>query len=257
MKYAISLTLCLLLVSFARGQRSSYDPATKQESNPRESFVDFALKQINPQNTDYGCQLDEARRLAVDGSIRSIDSWTVLVAIGLLVLSFFMLVHQYRERNRRELIAAEFLAQYHNHWTDARQQAEDVIRRYNELVSTTNSAAEAALRAPSFDPERAQAGAVSHDLNSDMKAKLAQTAPAVTSVKSGDNGDGRSESVRGIKPPTVRQNRGPEVDLVAQISTLQQQLNASHEREKNLQKELTKAQRRVPSAQPRGTNPAS
>jgi hypothetical protein len=42
-----------------------------------------------------------------------------------------------------------------------------------------------------------------------------------------------------------------EVDLIAQISTLQQQLNASHDREKQLQKELNKTQRRVPSAQTR------
>jgi len=42
--------------------------------------------------------------------------------------------------------------------------------------------------------------------------------------------------------------------MIAQISTLQQQLHDSHEREKNLQKELTKAQRRATTAQPKEAN---
>ena len=123
MKCLLRLAVCLLLAlpaSVAWSQRSSYDPAEKQQSKPREGFVDFALKQINPQNTDYGCQMDEARKLLVDQTIKSIDSWAVLVALTFLVLSFFMLWHQHRERNRREVIAAEFLAQYHNAWMDAR-----------------------------------------------------------------------------------------------------------------------------------------
>ena len=255
MKYAFPLAVCLLLTlpaSSAWGQRSSYDPAARQPNKQRDSFVNFALKQINSQNADYGCQMDEARKLAVDETIKSIDSWTVLITFSFLVLSFFMLLHQHRERNRREVIAAGCLAQYHNNWIDARRQAEGTIRRYNELVNTTNSAAEAALRSQSFDPERAQAGAVKPDL-SDLKPQSASAVAATSNARTGENGAGRSDSGRGIKPP-VRQNREPEVDLIAQISTLQQQLNASHEREKNLQKELSKTQRRVPPEQPKDTN---
>ncbi len=244
MKCPSGITICLLLVltSMAWGQRSSYDPAAKQQSKPREGFVDFALKQINPQNTDYGCQMDEARKLVVDQTIKSIDSWAVLVALIFLVLSFFMLWHQHRERNRREVIAAEFLAQYHNAWVDARTQAADAIRRYNELVHTTNSAGEAALRSPSPDVETVQTRAVGRD----VKPQSAPAAAAKSSVKTGENVAGRTDG--------TRQNREPEVDLIAQISTLQQQLNASHEREKNLQKELSKAQRRAPAVQPRDAN---
>ena len=42
--------------------------------------------------------------------------------------------------------------------------------------------------------------------------------------------------------------------MIAQISTLQQQLHDSHEREKNLQKELMKAQRRATTTQPTEAN---
>jgi hypothetical protein len=245
MKRLFYLVVCLLLVlssSIAWSQRSSYDPAAPQQSKPREGFADFALKQINPQNIDYGCRMDEARKIVVDQTIRSIYSWAVLLALTFLVLSFFMLLHQRREGNRREVIAAEVLAQYHNAWVDARTQAADAIRRYNELVHTTNSAGEAALRSPSPDVENGQTKAVGRD----VKPQSVPVAAARSSVKAGDNGASRNDE--------TRQNREPEVDLIAQISTLQQQLNASHEREKNLQKELSKAQRRAPAVQLRDTN---
>jgi hypothetical protein len=242
MKCLLRIAVCLLLAlpaSAAWGQRSSYDPAAKQQTKPREGFVDFALKQINSQNTDYGCRMDEARKLAVDQTIKSIDSWAVLVALIFLVLSFFMLWHQHRERNRREVIAAEFLAQYHNAWVEARTQAADAVRRFNELVHTTNSAGEAALRPPTTEVENVQTRAVGRD----VKPQSVPAPAAKSGIKAGDNGAGRSDG--------TPQNREPEVDLIGQISTLQQQLNASHEREKNLQKELSKAQRRAPAAQPR------
>jgi hypothetical protein len=251
MKCPSGITICLMLIltSTAWGQRSSYDPAAKQQSKLQEGFVDFALKQINPQNTDYGCQMDEARKLVVDQTIKSIDSWAVSVALIFLVLSFVMLLHQHRERNRREVIAADFLAQYHNAWVDARKQAEDSIRRYNELVNTTNNGAEAALRSPSLGAGHVQAGAVKPDLGRAVRPPSAPAVAAKNTTKAGENGADRSDSGPSIKPP-VRQNREPEVDLIAQIGTLQQQLNASHEREKNLQKELSKAQRRAPAVQP-------
>lgn len=239
MKCGFLVSVCLLLAGAAHsawGQRSSYDPAAKQQSKSREGFVDFALKQINPQNTDYGCQLDDARQLAVDQTIKNIDSWAVLVAFGFLVLSFFLLLHQHRERNRREAIAAKFLAQYHNAWVDARTQASDAIRRYNELVHTTNAAGEASLRAPTTEKEGAQTRAVKADIGRSVKPQSVPLTTAGNDIKAGENGASRTQ---------------PEVDLTAQISTLQQQLNASHEREKNLQNELTKAQRRVPAVQAR------
>jgi len=252
MKYALCLAACLILlpVSAAQSRRSSYDPASQEPARQRDSFVDFALKQINPQNTDYGCQMDEARRLVVDETIKNIDSWAVLVALSCLVISFFMLLHQHRESTRREIIGAEFLAQYHNAWVDARNQAEQAIARYNQLVSRTYNAAEVAMRTPTPDGERGQTGTVRVDLSGDAKTQSTPPAPAKSNFKAGEN---RTDSSPTTRPP-VRRNGEPEVDLIAQISTLQQQLNASHEREKKLQKELAKAPRRPPSQPQTSTN---
>src|SRR5260370_7198951 len=100
MKCALLVAVRLLLAigtCTGWGQGSLYGPSSKQQSRPHEGFVDFALKQINPQNTDYGCQLDEARKLVVDPTVKSTDSWAVLAALGFLVLSFFLLLPPHRQ----------------------------------------------------------------------------------------------------------------------------------------------------------------
>ena len=242
--------ICLLLsVSWlpAWSHRSSYDPAARQPTKQGDGFVDFALKQVNSQNKDYGCQIDDARKLMVDETIKSITSWAVLVALSFLILSFFFLLHQHRERNRREIIAAGILAQYHNALIDARSQADDAIRRYNELVNRTNTATEACLRTASQPTERAQVTAsASHSARDVKQPKPASAAQPIDRSKTDENGAGRTEA--------APQNPEGESDLIAQISALQKQLHESHEREKNLQKELMKAQRRATAAQPKEAN---
>lgn len=257
MKRALKLVACTLVgiaVSSGWGQQSSYDPSAKQQGKPSEGFVDFALKQINPQNIDYGCELDEARKFAVAQTIKRIDTWAVFAALAFLVLAFIMLLHQNQERKRRELIAAEFLAQYHNSWVDARTHAADATRRYNELVDTANRTAEASLTSTSGDAHGPQTMVVKADLGRDATTRSVTGTASSVGIRADDDGANRSDSSQGIKT-SVQQNREPDVDLMAQILTLQQQLTASHEREKNLQKELARAQRRVPAAEPKDTNP--
>lgn len=247
MKRFIICLLILLSWLPAWSQQSAYDPAAKQSTKQGDGFVDFALKQVNPQNKDYGCQIDDARKLMVDKSIKSITSWAVLVALSFLILSFLLLLHQHRERNRREIIAAGLLAQYHNALADARSQADEAIRRYNALVNRTNTAAETALRTASQLPERAQATASAVLSARDVKQPKPTSAPSPKDrIKTDENGAGRTEA--------APQNREAEGDMIVQISTLQQQLHDSHEREKNLQTELMKMQHRLKAAQPKDAN---
>lgn len=241
--------ICLLIsLSWlpAWSQRSSYDPAAKQPAKQGDSFVDFALKQVNSQNKDYGCEIDNARKLMVDETIESVSSWAVLVALSFLILSLFLLLHQHRERNRREIIAAGLLAQYHNAFAGARSQADEAIRQYNELVNRTNRAAEAALRSASQPPERVQSAASAANPVRDVKPKPASAPSPKDKIKTGENGANPTE--------TGSPNLEADGDLIAQISTLQQQLHASHEREKNLQKELMKMQRRTEAVQSKDAN---
>jgi transposase len=244
MKLSIHLPVWLLLAAsaaLAMGQRSAYDPAARDQRKPREGFIDFVLKQINPENTDYGCKIEEARKLTVDETVKNIDFWAVLVALNLLILSFFMLRAQQRERNRLEVVAARFLAQYHNAWVDACTRAEQVIRRYNELANATGRAAETALLHQSPDAEPAQTAMLNGDTNLAVRQKSAAAGVAKNMVT-------RNEADASDSLPSKSSSRRhdqSEADFIAQIKTLQHQLTASHERENNLRRELSKVQHRA------------
>jgi hypothetical protein len=242
MKFVVMLVV-VTLAELSATVQFPHDPAAKKPSSERQGLVDFALKGINPQNTDYGCRIDEARKLLVDGTIKSLNSWAAGVALSLLALAFCVLIHQHQERNRRECIAARLLSQYHNGWVEARARAEDSILRHNELVEKINLGAETRLVRP--------------DLSQDPTGRSdpAQRPAVQTAVDPSAKPDRGSNVI--VSADSVRQKREPEVDFISQISTLQQQLTASHERERNLQKELTKAQRRTSVSQTRGSNPSS
>jgi len=249
MRRSFHLGVCLLqllLASIAWSQKSAYDPAAKAQDKPRDGFVNFALQQINPENKDYGRQIDEARKFVVAKTIKSVASWAVLVALGFLLLSFVMLLHQHRERDRREMIAADFLAQYHNAWVGARAQASEATERYNQLVQSTNRAEQAAARLSPAEAQGGVAGGAVGAPDTDRKPKAAHTTVTQTAPQSGATA---AQPDKATVP-----KRAPDMDLMAQISTLQQQLNASHERERNLQTELGKAQRRAASTQPKDSD---
>ena len=240
------LTICLLIplsLLPAWSQRSSYQPAAKQPTKQGDGLVDFALKQVNSQNEDYGCQIDNSRKLLVAETIKSVTAWAVLVALSFLILSFCLLLHQHRERRRREIIAAGLLAQYHNALADARSQAGEAILRFNELVHRTNTAADTAQRQVSQPPEQMKTSPWAPNPVEDVRPRPAPAAQPKPSSKGDENGSRRTEAA-------PQKTEGP-VDLIAQISTLQKQLQDSHEREKNLQKELMKMQRRSEAAEPK------
>lgn len=238
MKSSTRLLIWLLIAisaPLALSQRSSYDPAANNR-NDRRGFADFVLKQINPQNNDYGCEIEEARKLVVAETVKNIDFWTIVVALGLLIFSFFILISQHRNRDRLEVLGARFLSQYHNALVDAHNQANRVIRRHNELVSATDRVVEKVQLGHPPDLEPAVFG-------SEPIHTLRSKSPTTIALKKIVT---RNQAV--LSEPLATKtlaspNSASEVDLIAQIKNLQRQLAASHEREKNLKGELNKVRR--------------
>jgi hypothetical protein len=101
---------------------------------------------------DYGARLDEWRSRAVRSSIASPRFWTMLAQWMVFLMMFWSLLNQSRERERREMIVSEFLAQYHNAWVHATREAQGAIARYNELAEKFNRGPEVveALNAPAL-----------------------------------------------------------------------------------------------------------
>lgn len=225
------VVVTLVTVLPALSQRSKFDPMPRTPAAQSSGFLDSSLGLINPKNTDYGCQIDTERQFVVEQTIKNLGFWIVGIAVSLLIVSFFMLLHQSRERDRREMIAAGFLAHYYNAWIDARSHADNAIRRHNELVKRTNAAAESALRAASQERDQAQPETPKTDQGTGAKAHQ--------SPQPARNAGGRENGSAGTPNSQLSES-----DYLDQISTMQQQLDASREREANLRRQLSRAQKR-------------
>ena len=230
MKPLALVFVTLVTVLPALSQSSNYDPMPRKPAAQSSGFLDSSLGLINPKNTDYGCQIDTVRQFVVEQTLKNLEFWIVGITVSLLIVSFFMLLHQSRERDRREIIAAGFLAHYYNAWLDARSQADHAIRRHNELVKRTNAAAESALRAASQDRDQAQ--------TETPKTNQGAGAKPHQSHRPGRNAGGENGAAG------TPNNQSSESDYLDQISTLQQQLDASRDREANLLRQLSRIQKR-------------
>ena len=137
----------LFLASLAAGQspRSSYDPAPRKPQKHYDSFVDFALKQINPRDIDYGQRIEEARQSFIDDSILSLEFWGNTLPVIMLLITFGMFVRQDNEGKRREILVAEVLAWYHNGLVDAHQEHSGLLATYQQLKKIFDDQREAKL----------------------------------------------------------------------------------------------------------------
>lgn len=235
MRYLAVAVVAIITTSPVLSQRSHFDPAPGKPAAQNSGFLDSSLGLINPRNTDYGCQINAERQFFVEQTLKNFDFWVIGITVSLLISSLFVLLHQNHERDRREIIAAGLLAQYHNALVDARSHANQAIHRHNELVKRNNAAAESTLRAPSQEGDKSQT-------KSDQTNSSAAAQPAIRHSRA-RNGEAHGAENRDDRSST-RESHSVEVDSIAQISVLQKQLEASRERENNLKKQLAATERR-------------
>jgi hypothetical protein len=146
-----ALVACILTVTLAAAQRpqSSYDPAPRHPAKQHDSLIDFVLKRINPTDKDYGEWLEQVRKSAIDAGL---DSLPRLLSGALLICSFVVIVHQSKERKHREIIAARFLAWYHNELVHARETAREAISRNQRLKKIIDENGEAGPALKTAEP---------------------------------------------------------------------------------------------------------
>lgn len=122
---------------------SHYDPAPNRRQT-HDDFVSSNLKRINPANTDYGQEIENERAVLFAETIDNLLFWSNVCAMALLIGAFMTIFHQHRERQHRQIIAARFLAWYHNQLLDARDRAMEEIgkfERFRRAVEATQIAA--------------------------------------------------------------------------------------------------------------------
>ncbi len=137
----------VLATLMAQGQtsRSSYDPAANRPAKQRESFVDFALKKLNPQDIDYGQKIEKMRQLGILATINDYYYWSNLLAIGVLVIMFCLFFRQDVLLKRRALSVARLVTWYHNELLEARDQAFEQGTKYLQMKRIADEQIEAAL----------------------------------------------------------------------------------------------------------------
>jgi hypothetical protein len=241
----------LPLLCFAQARRSGYDPAVQpQSSKQKDSFVDFALKRINPAHKDYGQCFDEGRMLLVEETMRNIYFWSNLVALGLLACLFVIIVYQHRLQTCRVWTTAEMLAQYEHSLSRANAQVREATNRNRGLLEALTTLRESALRsqAPLGETQdRPALPAVSSRVSSIPASQVAST-------KSSSATSAASRSARAaIATPPANQIGlfKPDVDLIMKVNSLEQQLGRSQDEAKLLRRQLNESDRRLQEEQQR------
>ena len=241
----------LPFLCFAQARRSGYDPATQAQSpRPKDGFVDFALKRINPADKDYGQCLDEGRKLLIEETMRNAYFWSNLVALGLLACLFVIIVYQHRVQTCREWTVAEMLAQHEHALARANAQVEKATSRNRGLMEALTALRESALRSQ-VPPGEAQDRPALQTVSSRTSSTPASQ---VATPKNGNAATAPSRSARAATATPPANQIGlfkPDVDLVMKVNSLEQQLGRSQDEAKLLRRQLNESDRRLQEEQQR------
>jgi len=228
---------------------STYDPARKERlSKPRDSFIDFTLKRINPSDKDYGEELAGDRNLLIADTVESRYFWSNLVALALLGCFFILLAFQQRRLNRTSWKSAEIIAQYEHAIGRANLQVEDAKMRCGELTQALSRLKESALRpqppprpdnAPVLLPQERTRPAN----NQQSAAETAKNGPGKSSKSNSGGTSAKGES--GAQIALFK----ADADLVSNINLLEQQLARSKETEGELRRQVNDLGRKLQTEQ--------
>jgi hypothetical protein len=241
----------LLLAMFspvccAQASRPSYDRMAQQRSSkPKEGFVDFTLKRINPCETDYGQHLDDDRRMVLRETIESAYFWSNIVSLGLLGCLFIIIICQHRIQRRREWSASEMLAQYEHSLSLANAQVGEATKRNHGLMEALTLLRESALRSPALPVDVTEIARTPAPRSRTASAPpLPAPPPKDTSVKP------VAASAVGVAATTTQPGNqiglfNPEVELVMKVNSLEQQLGRSRDETRILRRQVNQAGQRV------------
>jgi len=236
---------------FAQARASGYDPAAQAQSpRPKDGFVDFALKRINPTDKDYGQCLDEGRKLLIEETVRNGYFWSNLVALGLLACLFVIIVYQRTVQTHREWTTTDMLAQHAHALSRANAHVEEATTRNRGLMEALTALRESALRSQAPPGEAQDRPAVQ------TVGSRASSIPAsqVSTPKNGNAATAPSRSARAATATPPANQIGlfkPEVDLVMKVNSLEQQLGRSQDEAKLLRRQLNESDRRLQEEQQR------
>jgi hypothetical protein len=248
--------LCLLLsLASAPPAQPTLRPASNSNGTvaaaPRRGLVDFALGRINPSNRDYGRCLDEVRTIALDQTIGRGYFWSNLVSLMMIAIFLCVILHQHSLQKRRDLMASEWLTQYHNALVRANAQIEEATSRNHALMAALSSSLEigATEATPGITAKESVSTPRRRSYTPEQgRSTVAAAAPLVA--------EGRTPSNQlAAKTVDVPETNAPVTqDLVGKLNALQQQVNIYREREKQLLRQVNDAELSLQKEQQKNRN---
>ena len=118
-----------------------YDPLGGQK-HIKGGPLDGLMDSINPQDTDFGAKLANARQALVGNSIENFYFWIIVAEGATVVILVFYVFWLFRERGNRLEISVNIVTQLANSYLYTRARAVDAIHRHNQLADEYNAIAE-------------------------------------------------------------------------------------------------------------------
>lgn len=235
----------LAVLSSGQSGAKTYDPAAgKASSKPRDGFLDFTLKRINPAGEDYGNCLDEDRALLLDESVRNGFFWSNLVALGLLGCLLLVIIYQHRLQTRCDWTAAQIMTEYEQALARSNAQIDQLIKSNHGLNNALAGIKEPALR-PTAKPQ--DSGQRASSTATEVRGSGAQpaplSAPPASLVKPPNERAAGTAATRGAAPQMATSK--VDADIIARINLLEQQLAYAQEDNKQLRQRVVEADRRL------------
>ena len=128
--------------------RSQYSPlAAEQAEHPRQrrqTWYEFALSRLNPDNFDYGACMEERRRAFLEATMKN---QYFNYALATTLVSLFLLAacaKLWNDGRRKDWVTAEMMTDLLNQDQHSREVAREAIRKYNDHIERCNRVIEAA-----------------------------------------------------------------------------------------------------------------
>ncbi len=254
LRIAVTVLAVAALSALSSGQSAgnTYNPAARQApAKPRDGFIDFTLKRINPADQDYGKCLDEGRVRLLDESLKSGYFWSNLVALGLLGCLFAIIVYQHKIQTRRDWTAAEMLGQCEHALSGSTARLDEVTRENRGLIEDLAALREAALRSAPPAQDSPDGPAPAPIKPRALSARVATPAPkaSVAKVTAERDTATAARTATAVEPEPQMALFKPDAALIMRVNTLEQQLARSDEQRKELSRQLNEAGRKLQAEQ--------
>lgn len=220
-------------------------PKTVRPYQGREDFFHASTKLVNPKEFDYGAWIEERRQALLEASVTNPFFWYSALTTGLLMLLMMMYGVRVLGEKRKLWRAAEILTDVWNQDQHSRCVAARAVEKHNRHMEECNRVVEAQLSGrPS--PAALEAGDARHQIES-LRAELGATESEKNEAKAQLEKKDKLIAELSARITALEklwgENGGSPPDgtdtvtkLVARINTLQQQLEAERQRNRQLKR---------------------